>query len=318
MNIKFWGCFLYLLALAPVASGNQPTVEEFVVRDPAVLNELAMAAFIERRKQNATETLDMDSPLMVKAKEVAVRRGTTRAPSELTMRKQLLQIGTDGGTKLLGDGNDISASLDNADTDRSGIMRLPANGGAAGALAAAVASAGTSGIVAVAGNTARAVAFSEQLTTGAISQAGALQVGPAEAGGWVALAEGKLRREAELSHSSLLWELGADLAESRQRSEGGLNVTHEAILLDNLQRWLQEQGGALSLAEPKVGREQGLVLQATEALVEGDVVLSLPFKSLMCRQTARNVLIGRSGKYLGEELGKTFDKVGRRKEPAQA
>lgn len=223
------------------------------------------------------------------------------------MKRQLAGAGADGAPLLLGDGQELEAS-----SEKTGAVSLPLGRGADAALAAAVSSAGPGGrsLAAAAGNTARAVSFSEHLGQGAISQAGALPMSSDRGGGegWVQLAEGKLRRDNELSHTSLMWELGAEMLQKKQRAEGGLNVTHEGLLLANLTTWLQAHGGALSLATPALSRAKGLLLEAAEPLQEGDAVLHVPFKALMCRQTARNVLVGqRSGRYLGEELSKAFE-----------
>ena len=223
------------------------------------------------------------------------------------MKRQLAGTGADGAPLLLGDGKEHEAS-----GEKTGAVSLPLSRGADAALAAAVSCAGPGGgLMTAAGNTARAVAFSEQLGQGAISQAGALPMSSERGGGegWIELAEGKLRRDAELSHTSLTWELGAEMLQKRQRAEGGMNVTQEGLLLTSLTRWLEAHGGSLSLVSPSHSRARGLVLDATEKLHEGDVVLSVPFKTLMCRQTARNVLVGqRSGRYLGEELSKAFER----------
>ena len=47
---------------------------------------------------------------------------------------------------------------------------------------------------------------------------------------------------------------------------------------------------------------------STEDIGSGDAVLTIPLKLIMCKQTARNVLIKGKGKYLGDELTDTFAK----------
>lgn len=48
--------------------------------------------------------------------------------------------------------------------------------------------------------------------------------------------------------------------------------------------------------------------QAVEDIISGEAVVNVPIKLTMCRISARNVLIKNKGKYLGEELKKTFEK----------
>jgi hypothetical protein len=47
---------------------------------------------------------------------------------------------------------------------------------------------------------------------------------------------------------------------------------------------------------------------ATEDIAENEVVVQVPIKLTLSRISSRNVLIPRKGKYLGEELKKTFEK----------
>jgi hypothetical protein len=105
-----------------------------------------------------------------------------------------------------------------------------------------------------------------------------------------------------------LWELGNEVAEQQHLDRGGLNVTAEQEVLDKMKEWFIKGGGKLHFVEPKISRTGGAILVSTEALANGEKVISVPLKLVMCKQTARNVLIKKRGKYLGEELAKTFDK----------
>ena len=86
-----------------------------------------------------------------------------------------------------------------------------------------------------------------------------------------------------------------------------MNVTHEQELLDSMATWFAKGGGKLQFATPTI-TERGFKLVANEAIHDQDAVISAPLKLIMCKQTARNVMIESRGKYLGEELQKTFDK----------
>ena len=153
---------------------------------------------------------------------------------------------------------------------------------------------------------ALAFAFNEEVSFGAISKAGALPMG--ENSKWLEFAEDKLKRDNQLDHQSLMWEYGSEVAERTQKERGGMNVTSELELLDKMKEWFVKGGGKLNFVTPSVTKEKGFKLIANEDIGQDEPVLSVPMKLIMCRQTARNVLIHQRGKYLGEELAKTFEK----------
>lgn len=153
---------------------------------------------------------------------------------------------------------------------------------------------------------AHAVAFAEDIGLGAISKAGALPLG--SEGEWVEFAEKKLKNEENLDYQALLWEIGTELAEKKYIEQGGVNLTFEQELLTNMENWFYRGGGKLHFVKPHVSKESGFQLIALEDISEFDPVIQSPLKLIMCRQTARNVLIDGRGKYLGEELEKTFQK----------
>ncbi len=153
---------------------------------------------------------------------------------------------------------------------------------------------------------AQALAFAEDIGVGAISQAGALPSGTA--GEWLTFAEKKLKNDESLDYQALLWEIGSEVAEKTFVQQGGINVTHELELMEKLEDWFLKGGGKIHFAKPSVSKEHGFQLLATEDVQESEPIISAPLKLIMCRQTARNVLIQNRGKYLGEELNKAFEK----------
>lgn len=150
------------------------------------------------------------------------------------------------------------------------------------------------------------VGLIEDIGFGAISKAGALPMGDGMK--WVKYVEDKLKRDNKIDHQSLMWELGSEVAENEYITNGGLNVTLEEQLLTNLSTWFEAGGGKLRLVRPTVNKETGINLVALEDLEAGEAVIQIPIKLALCRISARNVLIKSKGKYLGEELKKTFEK----------
>jgi hypothetical protein len=155
--------------------------------------------------------------------------------------------------------------------------------------------------------TAAAVDFNEQIAFGAIARAGALPSG--DGSSWLRYAEARLKRENQLGHHHQLWELGGSLMERRQEAEGGVSQQTESELTDRMRSWFEAGGGQLRYVQSSfLHNESGFKLIATETVGQDETVLTVPLKLLLCRQTARNVLIKRRGRYLGEELKSTFGK----------
>ena len=150
------------------------------------------------------------------------------------------------------------------------------------------------------------VAVSEDIGMGAISKYGGLPMG--ENHEWLKFVEDKLKRDNTIPHQKLLSELGSSVLEEKQREAGGLNLTLEEELLQNVTEWFTNGGGVLKYVTPVVSAENGLTLVASEDIGSEEVVVSVPLKLTMCRISARNVLIPRKSKYLGAELKKTFEK----------
>lgn len=189
------------------------------------------------------------------------------------------------------------------------MLQLPGPEGQDGYLAAAVNSQGKANgeiILTAAENQVRAMVFSEEIGLGAISRTGALPMG--SQGEWLKLAENKMKKENKLDYQSLLWEMGSEIGENEFISQGGINATYEQELLDRMEEWFIRGGGKLMYAKANRTESDGFKLLATEDLHESDPILAMPMKLIMCKQTARNVVIQNRGKYLGEELQKTFEK----------
>lgn len=286
---------LFLLVTATTCVFGQ--VEEFQVHGPMDFHAKAMNTFLEMRRVNPKENMTMDSPFMQLANEHAERRMSKKPDAVFELRKP---------------GN-AGVNAENQIEGGGAILQLPSPDGEEGAkdsfLAAAVnsqnqASSGTELILPHEAN-AKAVKFNEEIGMGAISKTGALPMGGE--GEWLDLAESKLKNDASLDYQALLWELGSASAEEAQNELGGLNITLENELLRNLEEWIVAGGGQLHFVKPNIS-STGFSLLATENIHEADTVVSMPMKLIMCKQTARNVLIANKGKYLGDQLQKTFDK----------
>jgi len=285
-----WGAVVLVATHLSVAS----EVEEFQVFNPMALHQLSLDYYLARRKEDPAETMDYESPLMQRAKEQAVRRLVTQSDESLVLSSPLLD------STLEENGEGMLASS-------TGLLKLPSPLDRKDGILTEVINSHTSKEMIVESGmaAANALMFNENVGQGALAGAGALISG--SKGEWIKLAENKLKRDAALGHHGLLWELGTEFAEQNQIQLGGLNVTQEEALLANMQRWFEEQGGKLSFIKPSVTK-QGFSVRALERIEEGETVVKMPFRAIMCRQTARNVLIGRTGRYLGEELAKTFDR----------
>lgn len=191
--------------------------------------------------------------------------------------------------------------------DGASVLELPSPEGRDAQLAQAVIlTSGATEVVLPEQVAALTVAIHEDIGMGAISRAGGLPMG--EHAEWVKFVEDKMKREATLHHQELLWELGSEVVEKAMVDAGGMNVTMEDELMNNLVKWFKNGGGVMRYVKPDVSKENGFRLVATEDIDSNEAVLSIPVKLTMCRVTARNVLIKNRGKYLGAELKSTFEK----------
>jgi len=66
-------------AAGPEAGEAEVEMEEYSLFDPALMQDMVTDAFVERRKENASESLDGTSYLMARAREAAVRRCVSSA-----------------------------------------------------------------------------------------------------------------------------------------------------------------------------------------------------------------------------------------------
>ena len=290
--------FLLVVLLQCIGFTCGSSVEEFHISSPLDLHTLAMNSFLAyRRDVDPKAGFEDDGPLAKRAQEYAAKRFVV-APQEAmsVLPTASATLGMAGGA--VGDSGDP-------------LLLLPSPASSADdndVLAAVVSSQQSSyELMPKHASNAMAASFNENVGLGAISRAGALPMGGE--GAWLALVEEKRKKENALDYHAMLWELGSEIAEKEQVERGGINVTAEALLLASMKKWFADGGGRLFLTEPEIGGgNQGFRLVVTEDVAVDDTVLSVPLKLIMCRQTARNVVITGKGKYLGEELNKAFEK----------
>lgn len=277
--------FLNICLVFSVASVCINAIEEFSIRNPMELHDAAVKFYIkERERDPANKDMGTDSPVMKRARQHAVKRFSAVPEEELTLQRVGLSGSQAGNEQLL---------------------QLPAPVGAESLLASAVTSHGTgSEIMGIEEISALSVAINEDIGMGAISRAGALPFGEDMA--WVKFVDDKMKRDAQLDHQTLLWELGSEMVEQDQTNRGGLNITEEERLLSDMTEWFQKGGGTLKYVKPSLNKDSGYTLLATEDIAEGETVVQVPIKLTLCRISARNVLLPKKGKYLGEELKKNF------------
>lgn len=271
-----------------LASGEQAHVEEFFVRNPLELHNVALGVYVkEREKDPANKETGNDTPLMRRARAHAVKRLNAVDDAALNVYSSAIGIdGTPAANKML---------------------QLPTPEGSESFLVTSVTAIGAGAeIMPAEERAAVAASLNEDIGLGAISRAGALPFGEDMA--WVKYVEDKMKRDAQIDHQSLLWELGSEVVEQQQIERGGFNISEEQELLANMKDWFIKNGGSLKYVEPSVSQEHGYRLVATEDIAENEVVVQVPIKLTLSRISSRNVLLPRKGKYLGEELKKTFEK----------
>jgi hypothetical protein len=125
---------------------------------------------------------------------------------------------------------------------------------------------------------------------------------------WVVFAENKLKKDTRLDHQSLLWHMGSQQIEIKQSNRSSINETLDKENMENMKKWLVENGGKISYGKLDYSLNNGHRFMSSESVLEDDVVLSIPLKLTMCRITSRNVLVRNKGSYLGEQLKKTFER----------
>ncbi|KAJ1402076.1 hypothetical protein B484DRAFT_234221 [Ochromonadaceae sp. CCMP2298] len=202
-----WRYAVIAAALLLAGAAQSEQIEEFHSHGPMEFHDLAMGAFLERRKIDPKENLSTDSPFMKLATEHAVKR-LSRPPDE-AFELQKLGIAGSGGVAQR-------------------VLELPSPEGKDSSLTSAVNAQGSQVLAQHAH--ASAIVFGEEIGLGAISKTGALPMG--SEGQWLQLAEKKLKKDASLDYQALLWEMGSGVAESVQGARGGLNVTREEELLE--------------------------------------------------------------------------------------
>jgi hypothetical protein len=290
---------LALTVLMALMASLARNVEEFHVFGPTEFHDVAVDQFVQMRKQNKDLNMDKDSPFMIEARKEAVKRYSMRPEEDIKILNPI--------TLLSGSGEADKAGL--LVEDGSVMKQLPTPADLQSILTNAVNAQSSSSYDLVLPQQAQAEAasFGEQIGLGAISKAGALLLGGE--GQWLSFAEDKLKKENDLDYQSLLWEMGTSILEKKSVEKGtGINSTMEENLLLNMKEWFIKGGGKLNYVEPHVSTDGTYSLRATEDVEDNEVVVSVPMKLIMCQQTARNILIPNKGRYLGEELTKTFEK----------
>jgi hypothetical protein len=279
-----------IVAFLAVFGNVKAIIEEFQAHDPQEFHKAAMDKFLEVRRKDPTQNLSSDGELMKLANKHAIVRLRRKPDEALSLRKADM-IGAPEGQKSeimlelpspVADEDKFLQAAVSQQTTFSGQVMLPQEARAMG------------------------VAFIEDIGLGAISKAGALPLGTE--GEWLSFAEKKLKQEESLDYQALLWELGSEIIERNQRERGIMNLTHEMNLVKNMEAWFYKGGGKIHFSKPTVSIEEGFQMITNEDVNEYDAVITAPLQLIMCRQTARNVVIPNRGKYLGDELQKTFDK----------
>lgn len=279
------------IVIEPEESSEKVFVEEFYSHNPLEFHTNAMNAYMDLRRKDPTVNLSYDGEFLKQGNEYAVKRNRRRPEEQLSIKKM-----------------DLLGIVSDDNEEEKPVLSLPGSADSEDILAKAVNQQGTTSNQIMLPEEARAHAlvFTEAIGLGAISKAGALPLG--SAGEWLEFAEKKLKNDEKLDYQALLWEIGSEVAEKKFIEQGGFNLTMEQEALDNMSQWFMRGGGKLHFVKPTVSKANGFKLIATEPVNEYDVVISAPLKLIMCKQTARNVLIAGRGRYLGEELQKTFEK----------
>ena len=247
-------------------------IEQYHIQSPEQMHTFAMDTWMTyRRDVDPTADFNNDSPLMKRAEAHAVKRMMLQPDSSLHIAgsPQALALGITGEVGLLPapvDGNTALMAAISSQQSESSYALMPRQQA-----------------------NAMATSFSGDVGLGAISKAGVFPMG--DDGAWLALVEEKRKKENSMDYHSLLWELGSEVAEKEYVERGGVNVTTENILLENMKKWFHDGGGQLHFAKAEMADNHGFRLKVTEDVSADDTVLSVPLKLIMCRQTARNIVI---------------------------
>lgn len=262
------------------------------MRGPGELYRAALDVILEEKRANRDSKEDLfgeDSAFMMKAKEYAVNRNLMKPEDELTIsRPQIMN------PDMSNSGEEAMMALPSPEDQNSHL------------LSSITATSGGYDIASPGDINAMTLEVSDDIGMGAISRAGGLPMG--ENMEWLKFAEDKLKRDNKLHHLQLMSELGASVLEDRANNVGTLNISLENELLQNMTDWFVAGGGELKYVLPVVSKESGFTLTALEDINTEEAVVTMPLQLTMCRLSARNVLIKKKHKYLGEELKKTFEK----------
>ncbi len=272
-------------------------VEEFRVAGPGDLQSIALKTYLDARRQDPSmkrELGDPESPLMIKAKQYAIDRNEYRPDDQMLLKrskhdKTLLQtLPAPDAASLTTTDSALFASISSHTAGR-------------------ISNGTNNAVVSQEYISALSVAVNEDIGLGALARAGAIQLG--SEGQWISYAEEHIKKQNKMTHSDLMFHLGSMAVEQQTLVLGGLNETLERDLYHNLKEWAEELGANIRFTTPYYSKEKGGIrLVTTERIGGEETILKIPLKLIMCRSTARNVLVRRSHKYLGQELSKTFEK----------
>ena len=301
-----------LLSIALVLSVGAAAAEReaFYVRTPMqverMVSKVIRKQITEEReaaKERGEDTKDYKfsgfqegSPLRQRAEAEAAERGTLRprthsselAPALLPQLDSnvVLAIGAGptGEPQLLGspDGDTDGSDGDGEAGDTGSQLAIPAHQVAA---------------------YKESVKLVDDVSAGAIANTGAL---PRDANQWMTMAEDSLSRKPLLRHHDVHWLLAtAELEhnDTEALSDGEEERAATEKLEEEMAAWFAGNGGKMTYAEVDAN---STVLRATEALNDGELVLTMPLKLTLSQVSARNVRL--KGGYLGQHLKKLFDK----------
>jgi hypothetical protein len=294
--------FLFPLLCGFLFSPTVNGIEEFRIHGPEAINDAALREYMRGRREEPDLNKDFgaDSFMFKKARKFAENRFRAVPEEDMVYRRGELP-GIMSKSALSGEFTPRLALASAMQTQQSAWNQMK--------LLPAGESVDNGAIVSLTESAqALAATTSEEVSGGAVAKAGGLGLSIGD-DKWVDYAEKNMRSEKSLSHGSLMFEVGLQAYENQTFAAGGLNMTHEKQIMDSLLEWYEAGGGQLKYAKPVfAGPLIGYELRATESVLPDEAVVVMPLKLMICRVTARNVVIKHKHSYLGEGLRKTFAK----------
>lgn len=283
---------LQLLRTATAEEGPTSQVyEEYHIDGPNEVHSTAVKHYLEVRARDPNNfNLSDDSPVMIAARKYAEQRLFVPTLESMTVpKKTMLEIGFGGNAE----GSQLNLPAPNEPTDylTQGMLTVQSE---------------SSEVMSLEVANSLSLAMLEDISMGAIAQAGALAVGEKN---WITFAENRVKKEHQLDHQSLLWHMGSQQIEEKQANRSNVNTVSHKERMEKMKSWFLQSGGKISYGDIHYDIEKDLHrMTALEDVHEDDVVLTIPIALTMCRITSRNVLVRNKGTYLGEQLKKTFEK----------